>query len=39
MKDQKNEQPLRGTFASVMLLGVFIIVTWFAVFGLYLIRN
>ncbi|WP_245954287.1 cytochrome c oxidase subunit 2A [Paenibacillus flagellatus] len=33
------EPSLKGTFASVMLLGGFLLVTWLAVFALYLIRN
>jgi hypothetical protein len=29
---------LKGTLASVLLLGAFIVVSWFAVFGLFLSR-
>jgi len=42
MKDKElqenNEVDLRGTFFSVMFLGVFIIVSWAGVWALYLYR-
>lgn len=34
-----QEESLKGTFASVMLLGGFLLVTWLLVFFLYLARN
>lgn len=34
-----EEQNLKGTFTSVMLLGGFIIVTWVSVFLLFLSRS
>lgn len=34
-----QEPALRGTFASVMLLGAFIAVTWIGVFALFVHRN
>lgn len=37
-KEKKEEVDLRGTFFSVMLLGVFIIVSWAGVWSLYLYR-
>ncbi|NGQ94194.1 cytochrome c oxidase subunit 2A [Brevibacillus sp. SYP-B805] len=33
-----EEEPLKGTFASVLMLGAFIVVCWFAVFSLFLNR-
>nr|WP_209971676.1 cytochrome c oxidase subunit 2A [Paenibacillus eucommiae] len=39
-KEAKTQDPpLRGTFASVLLLGAFLAVTWFAVFILFLSRQ
>ncbi|SET31716.1 Cytochrome c oxidase subunit IIa family protein [Salinibacillus kushneri] len=36
---QTDEEPnLKGTFASVMILGAFIIVSWISVFILYMYR-
>lgn len=35
----KKEPPLKGTFASVLLLGGFILMTWLGVFILYLVRE
>lgn len=36
----KNKEPsLKGTFASVLILGAFILVSWLGVFLLYLARN
>jgi len=35
----KNEPPLKGTFASVLLLGAFLAASWLGVFLLYLARN
>jgi len=38
--DENKEEPaLKGTFASVMLLGAFIVVTWIGVFALFMARN
>lgn len=38
--NQEGKEPaLRGTFASVMILGAFILATWAAVFVLYLVRQ
>ncbi|WP_274363362.1 cytochrome c oxidase subunit 2A [Paenibacillus thermotolerans] len=34
-----KEQSLRGAFASVMLLGGFLIITWLGVLLLFLARN
>ncbi|TNJ58667.1 cytochrome c oxidase subunit 2A [Paenibacillus hemerocallicola] len=34
-----REPSLKGTFAAVMLLGAFLLVTWLGVFFLYLARN
>lgn len=36
--DSKNEVHYKGTFIAVMLLGVFMVVTWFAVYALFLSR-
>ncbi len=36
---KKNEPFLKGTFASVLILGAFILVSWLGVFLLYLARN
>lgn len=38
-QSEEKEQGLKGTFASVMLLGAFIVVSWLGVFVLYLSRN
>lgn len=38
-KEAGGEHSLRGTFASVMMLGGILIVTWVGVFLLYLARN
>ncbi len=39
-KEQREQEPaLRGTFASVMLLGAFIAVSWIGVFVLFIHRN
>ncbi len=38
-EDKKEEPALKGTFASVMLLGAFIVLTWIGVFALYMARN
>ncbi len=46
LKEQKRTQPktsdseekLTGTFVSVMLLGAFMLVSWFGVYGLFLSR-
>ncbi|AUM65526.1 cytochrome c oxidase subunit 2A [Brevibacillus sp. 7WMA2] len=37
-KHQEGELNLKGTLASVFLVGLFIAVTWFAVFGIFLSR-
>ncbi len=37
-KHQEGELNLKGTLASVFLVGLFIAVTWFAVFGVFLSR-
>lgn len=38
-KGKKRESiSLKGTFISVMLLGIFLIISWFGVFGLFLSR-
>lgn len=36
--EEKKEYSLKGTFISVMLLGVFIIVSWAGVFALFQLR-
>ncbi|RFB34658.1 MULTISPECIES: cytochrome c oxidase subunit 2A [Brevibacillus] len=36
---QEGELNLKGTLASVFLVGLFIAVTWFAVFGVFLSRG
>jgi outer membrane lipoprotein SlyB len=36
---QQNEPGLKGTFAAVMLLGGFLIVSWLGVFILFLVRS
>lgn len=35
----QDETPLKGTFASVMLLGAFLLATWVSVFVLYVHRK
>ncbi|TVY09521.1 cytochrome c oxidase subunit 2A [Paenibacillus cremeus] len=35
----EQEPALKGTFASVLLLGAFVVVTWVAVFVLFLARQ
>lgn len=38
-KQEKKNEPkihLTGTFIAVMLLGVFIVVSWFAIYALFL---
>lgn len=38
-KDEKKEShSLKGTFISVMLLGIFLLVSWFGVYALFLVR-
>lgn len=39
VKRQSDEPVLTGTFAAVMLLGGFLIMTWLAVFILFMIRS
>ncbi|MVP00208.1 cytochrome c oxidase subunit 2A [Paenibacillus lutrae] len=34
-----KEPELKGAFASVMIVGFFILITWFGVFALFLARN
>jgi len=36
---KKEEPSLKGAFASVLILGAFILISWLGVFALYLIRN
>jgi F0F1-type ATP synthase assembly protein I len=39
-KDQKqHDESLKGTFASVMLVGAFIAVTWVGVYVLFIARG
>lgn len=38
MKNNKETDSLKGTLASVMMLGVFMLITWAAVYYLFLIR-
>lgn len=38
-KHQEGELNLKGTLASVFLVGLFIAVTWFAVFWIFLSRG
>lgn len=38
-KDKHDDHDLRGTFASVMLLGAFLVITWVAVFFLFIARS
>ncbi|MNH98755.1 hypothetical protein D3C73_515020 [compost metagenome] len=37
--EQKEEPSLKGTFAAVMLLGGFLLISWLAVFILFLARQ
>lgn len=37
-KSVEKKNDLRGTFIAVMLLGVFMIGSWFAIYALYLSR-
>jgi hypothetical protein len=37
-KNQEEEQNLKGTLYSVMIVGGFILVSWFAVLILFLLR-
>lgn len=37
-KKTQNEISLKGAFASVMILGAFIIVSWFGIYALFLSR-
>nr|WP_156396690.1 cytochrome c oxidase subunit 2A [Paenibacillus sp. Soil724D2] len=40
MRTKAEQEPaLKGTFASVMLLGAFLVITWVAVFLLFLYRQ
>lgn len=38
-KDKHEEASLKGTFASVMILGGILALTWLAVFFLFIARN
>ena len=38
-KPKIEKQSLKGTFVSVLLLGAFIVISWFAVFGLFISRG
>jgi len=38
-KPTADEMPLKGTFASVMILGAFLLATWITVFVLYIHRK
>lgn len=35
---EKNEPDLKGTFISVMLIGVFLIVSWVGIYTLFMVR-
>lgn len=35
---EKEKPDLKGTFISVMLLGIFIIITWFGAYALFISR-
>lgn len=35
----KKEQPLRGTFVSVLLLGAFLALVWIGIFALFIARD
>lgn len=37
--NQEHEPKLKGTFAAVMILGGFLLITWLGVFALFLARN
>jgi hypothetical protein len=37
-KIEEKEEKLHGAFASVMILGVFLIISWFSVYALFLSR-
>ncbi|WP_420852112.1 cytochrome c oxidase subunit 2A [Paenibacillus hamazuiensis] len=39
MQTEHKESSLKGTFASVMLLGFFLVLTWAGAFALFLHRN
>ncbi|MGF9915467.1 cytochrome c oxidase subunit 2A [Paenibacillus ehimensis] len=39
VKHKHEEEGLRGTFASVMLLGLFLLLSWFGVFVLFMVRG
>ncbi|MEW9702193.1 cytochrome c oxidase subunit 2A [Paenibacillus sp. SI8] len=40
MKQKDDKEPaLKGTFAAVMLLGAFLVISWVAVFVLFLVRQ
>ncbi|MCP3773574.1 cytochrome c oxidase subunit 2A [Paenibacillus sp. MZ04-78.2] len=39
VKQKNEEEGLRGTFASVMLLGLFLLLSWIGVFVLFLVRG
>lgn len=35
---KKESMSLKGTFISVMLLGIFLIISWFGIYALFLSR-
>jgi len=37
-KGSEKEVSLKGTFISVMILGVFLLISWFGVWALYMSR-
>ncbi|MBU7314170.1 cytochrome c oxidase subunit 2A [Paenibacillus oleatilyticus] len=39
VKQKNEEEGLKGTFASVMLLGLFLLLSWFGVFVLFIVRG
>ncbi|WP_159881016.1 cytochrome c oxidase subunit 2A [Paenibacillus puerhi] len=38
-KESHNEPVLKGTFAAVMLLGLFLVVSWVGIFLLFIARG
>ncbi|SDD31813.1 hypothetical protein SAMN02799630_02721 [Paenibacillus sp. UNCCL117] len=38
-KEERREPVLSGTFASVMLLGLFLVLSWVGIFILFLVRG
>ena len=39
IKEEDKEPALNGTFAAVMLLGAFLVISWLAVFFLFISRQ